>query len=100
MGGGDKCRGQGKNGKWEGDSKEIVGGPSGDMGFAPSGSGVELQERVLQFVIQLDHSCLIAATIAVVRRREHGHHIAVVTPVVALKSQHTNEDDFMTEFFF
>ena len=80
--------------EWEGgrkereeDSKEIVGSPSGDMGFTSSGSGVELQERVLQFVVQLDHSCLIAATIAVVRRREHGHHIAVVTPVVALHDE-------------
>ena len=67
--------------------EEIVGGASRDVWFAPSGRRVELQERVLELVVQLHHRRLVAATVAVVGGREHGHHITVVAPVVTLKEQ-------------
>lgn len=57
-----------------------------DMGFAATRSRIKLEERVLQVLVNLHDRSLVAASVTVVGRTEDGHHIPVLTPVVALQS--------------
>merc|ERR1712232_350928 len=54
---------------------------------------IELQEGVLQMLVDLHHGCLIATAVAVVRRREDGHDVPVVAPIVTLHDQLMSASD-------
>lgn len=71
--------------RWATSSEEVVRRATGHVWLSASRCRVELQERVLQLVVQLNHRRLVAAAVAVVRSREHRHNVAVVAPVVPLK---------------
>ena len=63
-------------------SQEVVRCPLVDVAeLILLGSWVELQEGVLHKLVDLHDGCLVAASVAVVRRREHRDHVAVVRPV-------------------
>lgn len=48
---------------------------------------VELQERVLHELVHFHDGRLVTATVAVIWRGEHGDHVPVVRPVVAVHYQ-------------
>jgi hypothetical protein len=70
------------------------------MGFSSSWSWIELQEGILEGIIKLHDSCLVATAVAVVRCTEDGHYILVVTPVVALQSTACYEEFDQAEYLF
>lgn len=63
------------------------------MRFAALRSRVKLQEGVVEGVVQLHDGRLVAAAVAVVGRREDGHHVVVVAPVEALHHQLVGASD-------
>lgn len=56
-----------------------------DVWLAATRSRIELKECVLEMLINLHDSCLVATSVAVIGSAEDGHHVAVLTPVVALQ---------------
>ena len=66
--------------------QKVVGDMSTDVGLTTAGSGIKLEERVLQMFINLHDRSLIAASIAVVGCTEDRHHIPVLAPIVTLLS--------------
>lgn len=50
--------------------------------------GVVYLQRVFEGVIQFHDGCLVSTAVAVVRSTKDGHHVLVMTPVVAL-NRHT-----------
>eukprot|EP00166_Cyanidium_caldarium_P005904 ctg_754.g447 len=67
--------------------QKVVRGATGDVRLTASRCRVELQKGVLLVLVQLHDGRLVAATITIVRRAEHRHHIAVVAPIVTLHDQ-------------
>jgi hypothetical protein len=67
--------------------QEVVGCAAGDMGLAPPWCRVKLQECVLEVIVQFHDSCLIAASVAVIRRRENCHHLTLMAPIITLHDQ-------------
>ena len=65
-------------------SQKVVGGPPGHVGLAAAWCRVKLQERVVERVVELHDSGLVATAVAVIGRTEDGHHVTVVRPVVSL----------------
>lgn len=67
--------------------QEVVGCAAGDMGLAPPWCRVKLQECVLEVIVQFHDSCLIAASVAVIRRRENCHHLTLMAPREVVKQE-------------
>jgi len=69
-------------------SEEVVGSAQGDVrDFALSRRGVELQKVELHVFVDCHDCSLIATSVAVVRRTENCHHVAVVRPVIPIHHQ-------------
>ena len=67
--------------------QEVVWCLTSHMRFPAPWGWVKLKEGILEGIIELHDGSLVAATVAVVWRRENGHHIPVVRPVVPLHHQ-------------
>lgn len=78
------CRVRGGRGRG---LEEVVRGSAGDVGLSSSRSGVELEERVFHGLVKLHDGSLVAATVAIVGRREDGDDRLLVAPVVALHDE-------------
>ena len=64
-------------------SQKVIRGTSGDVWFTTAGSRVEHQEIVIHLFIHLHYTCLVAAAVTVIGRRENRHYLFLVAPIVA-----------------
>ena len=68
-------------------SQEVVGCAACDVGFSTARGRVKHQEIVIHLLVHFHYARLVAASVAVVRRRENCHHLLLVRPVVALRKE-------------
>jgi hypothetical protein len=67
--------------------KEVVWGTLCDMRLPSSGRRIELQKVVVELLVDLHHTCLIPAAVAVVWRGENGDHVLIMSPLVPVHDQ-------------
>ena len=68
-------------------SEEIIRGSLRNVGFLVSWRWVELEEGVFQVLVDLHDGRFVSASVAVVGRREDGHYVSLLAPVVAVHDQ-------------
>ena len=69
-------------------SEEVIGRAQANVrDLCLTRSRVELQEIILHELVDLHYGGLVSTSIAVVRRRENCHDVALVRPIVAIHDQ-------------
>ena len=65
-------------------SQEIVRGSSRDVRLASARGRIKYKEIVVHVFVYLHDACLVGTAIAVVRCREYGNDVLIMTPVEAV----------------
>ena len=68
-------------------SQEVLGCSPRDARHPPTRRRIELNQRVLKRLVALHYSGLVAAAVAVVRRREHRDDVLLVVPQISVHHQ-------------
>ena len=73
--------------------QEVVRSAARDVGFASAGSRIKLEEGIFEMLIDFHDSCLVTASVAVVRSREDGNDILLMDPTITLDNKLVRTSD-------